>query len=150
MKASCHKSVSILIWSLILPRKPQQKKTKQRWYCRFLVIIIYRLLLKTVIMTSQDRGTVAYICLLLFYILETSKTTSGWVPTFGSAHSWRLHSAASLEVQANSTMTWYPTQSHYSDTDITSLCPALLTLRAWLEKATSHWCDLTRVRTPVA
>ncbi len=31
-----------------------------------------------------------FVCLLLFYVLATSKVTSGRVPTCDSAHSWRL------------------------------------------------------------
>ena len=33
-------------------------------------------------------------CLLLFYVLATSKVTSGHVPTCDSAHSWRLYIVA--------------------------------------------------------
>ena len=62
---------------------------------------------------------------LLFYILTTTTVLSRWVPTCASAYSWRLYiySVASLAHQATSTMTWYPTQSHYPDTEPTSLCP---------------------------
>ena len=56
------------------------------------------------------------VCLLLFYVLATSKVISGRLPTYDSAHSWRLYSVAPLENQASSTMTWYPTQSYYPDT----------------------------------
>ena len=43
------------------------------------------------------------------------------VPTScDSAHSWRLHSAATLEDQVTSTMT---TPSHYPDTETTSPWP---------------------------
>ena len=38
------------------------------------------------------------------------------VLTCDSAHSWLLNSDASLENQATDTMTCYPTQSHYPDT----------------------------------
>ena len=41
-----------------------------------------------------------------------------------------LHSAAPLGNQAGRTMTWYPTQSHYSDTEPTSSCPILIMLNA--------------------
>ena len=39
------------------------------------------------------------------------------VPTCDSAHSWQLYSTTSLEHQATSTMTYYPIQSHYSETE---------------------------------
>ena len=42
------------------------------------------------------------------------------------------YSAAPLGDQVTSTMTWYPTQSHYPDTDLTSLCPNLIMPNAWL------------------
>ena len=44
----------------------------------------------------------------------------------GSAHSWRLYSAVSQEHQTTSTMTCYPTQSPYPDTEPTSPCPILI------------------------
>ena len=57
----------------------------------------------------------------------------------------QLYSAASLENQATSTMTWYPTQSHYSDTERTSPCPLLIMLSVWLGsdkyQYLSHWLD---------
>ena len=51
---------------------------------------------------------------------------SGWVPTCDSVHSWELYSAASLEHQAAGTMTCYPIESHYPDTELTSPCPILI------------------------
>ena len=42
--------------------------------------------------------------LLESYFLATSKVISGWVLMGGSAHSWKLYSAAPLWVQATSTM----------------------------------------------
>ena len=50
----------------------------------------------------------------------------GWVPTCDSAHSWGLNSAASQEHQIPSTMTCYPPQSHYPETDPISPCPTLI------------------------
>ena len=49
-----------------------------------------------------------------------------WVPTCDRVHSWELYSDISLEHQAASTMTCYPTQSHYNDTEPTSPCPILI------------------------
>ena len=66
---------------------------------------------------------------VFFYDLATAKFVSGQVPTYDSAYSWRLYSAAPLQKEAVSTMTWYPTQSHL-DTDSTG--PILLILSTWL------------------
>ena len=62
--------------------------------------------------------------LLEFYVLATFNI-SGWVPTYDSMHSSWLYSAAPLRDQATITMTWYPTESHYPDTEPTSPCPIL-------------------------
>ena len=56
------------------------------------------------------------VCLLLFQVLATSKFISGWELTYDSAH--LVYSAASLE-QVTGTITYYPTQSHYPDTEPT-------------------------------
>ena len=71
-----------------------------------------------------DHG-IWFIC-LLFYILATFKVISGWVLICDSAHSWWLYSASPLGKQAISTMTWFPTQSHYLDAEPTSPCPILI------------------------
>ena len=47
------------------------------------------------------------------YVLATSNIILGWVLTCSSVHSWWPYSAIPLRNQAASTMTWYPTQSHY-------------------------------------
>ena len=87
----------------------------------------------------------------LFYVLATSKVISGWAPTCHSVHSWWFHSSAPLGDQAASTMTWYPTHSHYPVTESTSPCPSLIMPSAWLRlnkyQFLSHWFDLTRVWT---
>ena len=63
-----------------------------------------------------------------FYVLATSKVTSGWLLTCDSVHSSWLYSAAPLK-----TMIWYPTQSHYPDTEPTSPFPSILTMPSfWL------------------
>ena len=79
-------------------------------------------------------------CLLLFYVLATFKVITGWEPTCDNMHSSRLYSAVPLWDQQIITMTWYPIQSHYSDTEPTSLCPILLKLSARLgsEKYQCH------------
>ena len=51
---------------------------------------------------------------------------AGQEPSFGSTHSWRLYSDASLEDQTVSTMTRYSSQSYYADTELASLCPILV------------------------
>ena len=63
---------------------------------------------------------------LLFYVLVTSKAISGLVPTCNSVHSWRIYSVTPLGEQATRTMTRYPTQSHYLDTEPTSPFPTLI------------------------
>ena len=74
----------------------------------------------------------------------------GWgrVPTCDSAHSLWLYSTASLGHKA--TMTCYPTQSHYPDTEPTSPCPILIMPSAWLGsdkyQFKSNWFDLTKIR----
>ena len=80
-----------------------------------------------------------------FYILATSKIISGWELS--------CDSAAPLGNQATSTMTSYPIQSHYPDTELISPCPILLMPSArlgsdkyqfyeslvWLDQETSSW-----------
>ena len=92
-----------------------------------------------------------WICSLLFYFLPTSKVISGWVLTCNSARSSCLYSAAPLGEQAVSTMTWYPTQSYYPDTEPTSPCFILIMPSAWLwsdkYNTFSHWFDFTMVQT---
>ena len=81
-----------------------------------------------------------YVCLhvcgvvvgLFFYIFSISNVISGWVTTCESAHSWRFYSASPLGDQVTSTMTWYPTQSHYPDTDPIRPGPILIMPNAWL------------------
>ena len=60
------------------------------------------------------------------------KVISGWVPTCDSAYSCWLDSAASPEHQATSTMTCYPTQSHYHVTEPPSPYPILIMPSVWL------------------
>ena len=87
-------------------------------------------------------------CLLEASVLATSKVI--WsMPSCDSVYSLWLYSAAPLEDQAASTMSWYVTQSHYPVTEPTSPCPNLIMLRVWLVshmfKFLSHWFDSTRV-----
>ena len=65
-----------------------------------------------------------WVCLFGFNILATSKAISGWVPTYDSAHSRQLNSAAPLGDRATDTMTQFPTHSLYIE--LTSHCPILL------------------------
>ena len=74
------------------------------------------------------------VYLLWFYVLATSKFLAGQRLTCDSVHSWRRYSAAPLGIQAVSTMTWYSIQPHYSDTEPTSPCPILITLRTYLAR----------------
>ena len=52
--------------------------------------------------------------------------------TCEDAHSWRLYSSAPLRNQATSTVSWYPTQLHYPETEPTSPCPILIMPSNWL------------------
>ena len=61
------------------------------------------------------------------------KVISGQVSTYGSVHLWQLYKGGPLENQVTGTMTCYPTQSHYPDTELTSPCPILIMPRARLE-----------------
>ena len=51
---------------------------------------------------------------------------------FVIAYSWLPYSAAPLGDQVVSTMTWYPTKSHYSDTEPTNPYPNLIMSSTWL------------------
>ena len=92
-------------------------------------------------------------CLFEFYILTTSKVISWWEPICDSAPSWWLYSAAPLENQAASTLTWYSTQSQYPDTELTSACPILLMPSyknefykslIWLNQDSNPWAPMHR------
>ena len=72
------------------------------------------------------------IRLLVFYILATSNVIPGWIPTCDSARSWLLHNAAPPGDQATNSMTRYPTQSYYPDTEPTSPSPILIMRSTWL------------------
>ena len=63
------------------------------------------------------------VFLLLFYVLATSLVISARIPTYDSTYSWRFYR---LGNQAASTMTQFPTQSYYSDTEPTSPYPILI------------------------
>ena len=68
-----------------------------------------------------------------------------------NTHSWYLYSAVTLGDQTASTVTWYPTQSHYPGTELTNPFSILIMLSAWLGRDTyqflSHWFDSTRIQT---
>ena len=91
--------------------------------------------------SMQQSHVGLFVC--LFYVLKTSKVIPRWVSTCDSAHSWWLYSAGPLGDQATSTMIWYPTQSHYPDTEPTSPCFILImpSTRLGSDKYTflSHW-----------
>ena len=59
---------------------------------------------------------------------------SGWVLTCDSTHSLGVYSAFPLGNQGSGNMTWYPTQSHYCKTELTSPCHVFLILSARLAK----------------
>ena len=76
--------------------------------------------------------------LLEFYVFGTSKVITGGIPTCHSVRSWRLYNAAPLGNQV--TMTQYPTQSCYSDTELTSSHPILLLPSARLRSYKYKFC----------
>ena len=75
------------------------------------------------------------------YILVACNGILGLEPTSDSAHSLELYTAAWLEDQASSTMTWSPTQSYYPDILLTSSCPILLMPRT---KLRSHMYQFSK------
>ena len=87
---------------------------------------------------SRQSGANRKMC-LLFYILATPKVLSGQVLTCDSGQSWRLYSTSKLGDQAASSMTWYLTQSNYTDTEPTSHCPTLIIPSAWLGSNTCQF-----------
>ena len=64
----------------------------------------------------------------VFQVVGQSQWQWGLVPTCHSVHSWWLYSAASLGHQVAGSVTCYPTQFHYPDTDLTSPYPILIML----------------------
>ena len=92
----------------------------------------------------------------LWLFTSWQQVISGLLLTCDSVHSWWLHSVALLGNQAIGTMTRFPTQSHYPDTEVTS--PILLILSArlesdksqfykslvWLDQEPNSWSSATR------
>ena len=83
---------------------------------------------------------------LEFYVLATSKVISGWLLTCDSAHWWWYYSygaVVTLGDQVTGVMTWYPTQSQYPDSELTSSFPIWIIQSICLESDTylllSHW-----------
>ena len=60
-----------------------------------------------------------YICIYIYI----------YIPTSDSTHLWRCHSAAQPGDHTASIMTWYPTQTHYPDSEWTS--PFLTLIMKW-------------------
>ena len=99
----CH----VLVPSLALLRFPHVKKTHKN--PRFVWILLQTgLWLVFGVMSWQHLRTYQDMC------------------TLDSVHWWWLYGAAPLEDHSASIMTWYPTQSHYPDTEPTSPCPILI------------------------
>ena len=73
-----------------------------------------------------------YSLVRYFTVVGQAQWGARGLPTCDSVHSWRLYNAASLGYQATSTMTCYPTELHYLDTEPTSSCPVSLILSAGL------------------
>ena len=86
-----------------------------------------------------------HFSVLLFYVLATFKVMSGRELTCDSAHSWRLWSTAPLGDQTMSPLIWYPTQSHFPNTEPTSSCPILIMSSVNDYANTIHICKLSYV-----
>ena len=86
------------------------------------------------------------------WLLE-SKIISGYVPTCARLYSWELYSAAPVGDQVTSTMSTYPTPSHYPDTELTSPFPSLIMpstrLASTEYQLLSYWFDSTRNWFPI-
>ena len=93
----------------------------------------------------QHHHSLNIACLLRLLVPTTSKVISGWVPTYDNAHLWWHYSAATLGDHIVGTMTRYPTQSYYPDTEWTRLYPVPLMLSARLShdknRCSKHWFD---------
>ena len=87
---------------------------------------------------------------LLIGALNPNKI-SGFAPTCDSAHLWWHYRVAPLTDQTASTMTWYRTQSHYPNSNLTGLWPIIIMPITWIRSDTflflSNLFDSTRVRT---
>ena len=90
------------------------------------------------------RLTVFYCCLFVcgFYLLATSSVISGWVLTCDSVHSLNFHSAVPLWYQSPSTMSQFPPQSHYPDTEQTSSGPIVVMPSVTIGSDKSQLCKL--------
>ena len=92
-------------------------------------------------------GPVRYEAVL--HLCETIPM-GGLLPTCDSGHSWQLFSAASVEHQAASTMTGYPTQLFFPDRERISPCPILIMPNDMLGsdkyQFLNHWLDSIRAR----
>ena len=84
-------------------------------------------------------GVYVEILIYVLVILATPKVISGRVPTFNSPHTWWLYSAAPLGNQTTNTVTWYPIQSNYPDTESTSPCHIQIMPSAWLGSDRYHF-----------
>ena len=99
----------------------------------WLIIFSWVLLVHNELQLQDNSVAESVGCLLEFYILATSQVMSGWVSPIDGAYSWWFYSAVPLGNQTASTMTWYPTQSHYPSTVLTSLYTILFVRYG-------HWC----------
>ena len=105
------------------------------------------------LLKNEWLGVIGAVCLLVIYVLTTCMVISRWVPTSATifkmlicmvptckgAHSWWLYNATQLGDQAVGTMTQYPTQSHYPDTELSSSCPILVMPNARLGSNTCQF-----------
>ena len=71
----------------------------------------------------EFRFLIRVVCLLLYYVLAIATVILGQVSTCDSTHTWWVYSADT---------TWFPTQSHYPDTEPTIPCLILIMPSTWL------------------
>ena len=87
---------------------------------------------------------------LLFYVLATAKVISGRKLTCKRPHWWWLYSTATLGNHGVVTMTWFPTQPYYPDTEVTNHCPPLFIRSVSLgnEKCLFNKIESTKILNP--
>ena len=136
-KASSSHSHTIPIWCgrLKLAWEGKSESTfssHTSYHCHDIIEILLR---KTT--TNQEQQTIILFisfrqqtdvvwCLFEFHVLPAPNVISTRVPTGDKVPSWVFYSAPPLGNPSADTMTWYPTQSLYPDTELTSPCPILI------------------------
>ena len=84
-------------------------------------------------------------CVLGFnlHIFGAFKDISGWAPTCDGVQLWQLYHADPLGYQVADTVSQFPTQSHYPDTELASPCPIIIMPSTRLSSDKSQFCKST-------